>query len=58
MATIRVGDSTTMYCKDCGEALSSRFARLAAGFRRLGWADAFPRAERFPLSALYEVPEK
>ena len=34
MVTIRVGDSTTMYYRDWGEALSSRFARLAAGFRR------------------------
>jgi hypothetical protein len=46
MATIRVGQHNDVL-KDWGKALSSRFARLVTGFRRLGRADAFPRAERF-----------
>jgi hypothetical protein len=49
MATNTVGDSTTMYYKDWGEDPFVAFSHgWPAGFRRLGRADAFPRAERFP----------
>jgi hypothetical protein len=51
MATIRVGDSTTMYYKDWGEGLfRMRFAWLAARFRRLGRADAFLAQNGFRVS--------
>ncbi len=48
MATITVGDSTTMYYKDWGEGPVVAFRTAGRWIPALGTGRCFPRAERFP----------
>jgi hypothetical protein len=48
MATIRVGDSTTMYYRDWGEGLFVAFHAAGRRIPTLGTGRCFLRAARFP----------